>query len=325
MISVEKVSKKFTVHKKMPGLYNSIKSLFVRKWIENIALDNVSCKVEEGEIVGLVGANGAGKTTLIKILSGIIYPDSGTVRVLGYDPWERKNAFRKQIALIMGQKAQLWWDLPAADCFLLIREIYQIPQKEFDTNLDFLSETLNVREQMNVQIRRLSLGERMKMELIATMLHNPKVVFLDEPTIGLDLTAQKAIRQFILDYRKKYRPAMILTSHYMVDIEKLCERIIIIKKGSIVYDGALRTIARNFAQHKIVVATLSDSAEKNNFSLPEQLGSILENENGTIRIKAQRNRLAEAASYLLDNLPINDITIQEEDISSIIEKMIREG
>jgi ABC-2 type transport system ATP-binding protein len=324
MIEVKNVSKIFRVHKKEPGLYNSIKSLFVRKWIENVALDNVSITVNEGEIVGLVGANGAGKTTLVKILSGIIHPDRGKVRVLGFNPWERKNAFRKQIALIMGQKAQLWWDLPAGDCFLLLREIYQIPVDKFKKNLDFLTETLGVNKQMNIQIRRLSLGERMKMELIATMLHNPKVVFLDEPTIGLDLTAQRAIRQFILDYRQKYRPAMILTSHYMEDIEKLCKRIVIIKKGSIVYDGQLDDIVHHFSEYKVVAATLSDGENINDFVMPKELGSVIAREKGAIRVKAERDKLAEAATYLLNSLPVNDITIQEEDISNIIEKLIRE-
>lgn len=198
MISVGNLSKSFFIHRKDPGLAGSLRSLFVRKKTEIKALDNVSMSIAEGEIVGLIGANGAGKTTLVKVLSGIIHPDAGTVRVLGFDPWQRKNEFRSNISLIMGQKAQLWWDLPAADCFLLLREIYHIEKGAYNERLDFLASTLGVTGQLTTQIRRLSLGERMKMELIATLLHNPKVVFLDEPTIGLDLTAQKAIRSFLL-------------------------------------------------------------------------------------------------------------------------------
>ena len=251
MIKVENLHKTFKVHKKEPGLKASGKSLFSRKWIEKKALVDVSLSIGEGEILGLVGANGAGKTTLVKILSGIIHPTSGTTHVLGFNPWERHNDFRKQIALIMGQKAQLWWDLPAEDCFLLLREIYQIPKKQYEENLSFLSNTLNISDQMNIQIRRLSLGERMKMELIAALLHNPRVVFLDEPTIGLDLTAQRAIRQFLLNYRQKHRPAMILTSHYMEDIEQLCERIIILRQGSVVYDGHDRPEAYCSAFHAV--------------------------------------------------------------------------
>ncbi|MGZ3689368.1 MAG: ABC transporter ATP-binding protein, partial [Bdellovibrionota bacterium] len=225
MIEVEKLTKTFRVHQKDPGLLGSMRSLVRRRWIEKHALKSVSMKVGPGEIVGLVGANGAGKTTLVKALAGIIHPTSGEAKVLGHVPWQRENEFRRQIALIMGQKAQLWWDLPAADCFLLLCEIYRIPKTQFRANLDYLVEALGVRDQLHIQIRRLSLGERMKMELIAALLHRPKVVYLDEPTIGLDLTAQRAIREFLLRYRKEHQPAMLLTSHYMEDIEKLCRRI----------------------------------------------------------------------------------------------------
>ena len=207
MIQVEKLSKTFTVHRKEPGLAGSIRSLFRREYVDKHAVREVSFTVGEGEIVGLVGANGAGKTTIVKMLAGIIYPTAGGASVLGYTPWERDNRFRRQIALIMGQKAQLWWDLPAADCFLLLKEIYQIPEEQYRATLNYLAEVLEVREELQVQIRRLSLGERMKMELIAALLHAPRVVYLDEPTIGLDLTAQRAIREFILRYRADHHPA----------------------------------------------------------------------------------------------------------------------
>ncbi len=324
MIKVENVSKTFRVHKKEPGLKNSIKSLFYRKWIENEALKNISLEVNEGEIVGLVGANGAGKTTLVKILSGIINRDSGNVSVLDHDPWKRENSLRRQIALIMGQKAQLWWDLPAGDCFMLLREIYKIPKDEFKKRLDFLVDTLSVSKQMGIQIRRLSLGERMKMELIAALLHDPRVVFFDEPTIGLDLTAQRAIRNFILDYRQKNKPAMILTSHYMEDIERLCKRIIIIKKGEKIYDGDLSSISTEYAGHKVISVRLANPDVKPNIVLPEGLGEFSCKDDGICEVKADRNRLSESASFLLQNLDVADINIQNEDISDIIEKMIRE-
>ncbi len=202
MIEVDKLTKSFFVHKKEAGLLGSVRSLFKREKIEKTAVSEVSFRIGEGEIVGLVGANGAGKTTLVKMLAGIIFPTRGDARVLGYRPWERNDDLRRQIALIMGQKAQLWWDLPAADCFLLLREIYRIPKQRFDATLGELVQLLDVKDQLNIQIRRLSLGERMKMELIAALLHAPRVVFLDEPTIGLDLTAQRAIREFILRYRR---------------------------------------------------------------------------------------------------------------------------
>jgi ABC-2 type transport system ATP-binding protein len=198
IIKVENLSKTFTTTQKEPGLRASLTSLFKQKKITKYALKNVSFEIKEGEIVGLIGANGAGKTTLSKILSGIIHRSSGTVSVLGTDPWERKISFRKKMSLIMGQKASLWWDLPAYDCYLLLKEIYQIPEDQFHMRVEFLAKTLGISDQLKVQIRKLSLGERMKVELIAALLHNPQVIYLDEPTIGLDLTAQRAVRKFLL-------------------------------------------------------------------------------------------------------------------------------
>jgi ABC-2 type transport system ATP-binding protein len=256
MIQVENLRKSFKVHKKEAGLKGSLKGLVSRKWEEKHALKGVNLTVKAGEILGLVGANGAGKTTLVKLLAGIVHPSSGKASVLGHTPWERDNRFRRQIALIMGQKAQLWWDLPAADCFLLLQEIYNLPDEQYKKSLDKLTNALQVQKQLNTPIRRLSLGERMKMELIAALLHQPKVVFLDEPTIGLDLNAQRAIREFLLDYRREHQPAMILTSHYMEDIEALCERIVIIREGEFVYDGGLRTVLTKYAGHKVITAKL---------------------------------------------------------------------
>jgi ABC-2 type transport system ATP-binding protein len=325
MIKVDNLKKVFRVHRKDPGLIGSIKSLFKREWVEKEALKGVSMQVSGGEIVGLVGANGAGKTTLVKIMAGIIHPTSGSVEILGHIPWERQNEFRRNIALIMGQKAQLWWDLPAADCFLLLREIYQIEPKQFDETLNFLAETLNVREQLNIQIRRLSLGERMKMELIAALLHEPKVVFLDEPTIGLDLTAQRSIRDFLLQYRKSHQPAMILTSHYMEDIESLCERIIIIREGAFVYDGPLSRIVSDYARYKIITASLDSEVGPvpTLIDWPEELGEILSTSDGAVRIKTFREKVPDAASLVLHRLPVADLDIEDEDIGTIIEAIMR--
>ena len=274
--------------------------------------------------MGLVGANGAGKTTLVKALAGIIHPSSGSARVLGHVPWERQNDFRRQIALIMGQKAQLWWDLPAEDCFLLLREIYRIPRARFDETLGTLTQALGVKDQLNIQIRRLSLGERMKMELIAALLHDPKVVFLDEPTIGLDITAQRAIRDFILKYSRERRPAMILTSHYMEDIERLCERIIIIRDGRFVYDGPLSRIVHEFAGHKILTARLGEGPGSH-ATVPSQLGEVLARTADSIRIKVPRARIPEAASEILRIFPVADLGIEEEDIGTIIEAILRKS
>ncbi len=323
MIEVQNLSKSFRVHKKKPGLLNSAKALFHREWIENKALNNVSLSIPKGEILGLVGANGAGKTTLVKILSGIIHPDSGSVRVLGHNPWERNNEYRRNIALIMGQKAQLWWDLPAGDSFLLLREIYMLPKDEFDKRLARLVETLDVGSKMNIQLRRLSLGERMKMELIAALLHNPQVVFLDEPTIGLDITAQRAIRQFIAEYREENEPAMILTSHYMEDIEALCKRIVIIRAGDIVYDGALSDVVENHSPGKIITATVNEGSHLSNFTLPSELGEIKTNSSCQVTMQVPRAQLANATTYVMNQLTISDLAIEEPDISTIIESVMR--
>jgi ABC-2 type transport system ATP-binding protein len=345
MIRVRGLSKTFRVHLKDPGFKGSLKALFSRRWQEVHALKGVDLDVGAGEIVGLVGANGAGKTTLVKALAGIIHPTSGTAEVLGYVPWQRKNAFRRQIALIMGQKAQLWWDLPAGDGFLLLREIYQVPPDRFRANLDALAAALQVEDKLKIQIRRLSLGERMKMELIAALLHQPRVVFLDEPTIGLDLTAQRAIRDFVLDYRRRESPAMLLTSHYMEDIEKLCKRIVLVSKGEIVYDGSVAAMLNDYARHKVLTVHLRAEAGAVSVrsagaaavaaggageegggavvELPEALGAVLESGGQMVRVKVERSEAASASAWLLQNLPVADLAIAEEDVGTVIEGMLR--
>jgi ABC-2 type transport system ATP-binding protein len=324
MIEVRELTQTFRVHRKAPGFRSSVRSLFKRDWHEVHALKSVSLTVGAGEIVGIVGANGAGKTTLVKCLSGILHPTSGSATVLGHVPWKREDAFRSQIALIMGQKAQLWWDLPAADGFLLLREIYRIPEKQFRESLDELTAALQVEGQLTTQIRRLSLGERMKMELIAALLHSPRVVFLDEPTLGLDLTAQRAIREFLLRYREKHNPAMLLTSHYMEDIERLCRRIVIIRGGEIVYDGGLREVLDHYAPHKRLTVRWDAAgvAVPRDF-LPAALGEITGTEPGVLHAKVPREKTAEAASWLLQRLPVADLNLEEEDVGSIIEALIR--
>ncbi len=326
MIEARGLSKTFTVHKKQPGLKGSIKSLFKRESVVKKALNAVDLKISAGEIVGLVGANGAGKTTLVKLLAGIIHPSGGEASVLGHTPWQRNDSFRKQISLIMGQKAQLWWDLPADDCFLLLREIYQIPFTEFESRKKELAEVLGVQSQLNIQIRRLSLGERMKMELMAALLHNPQVVFLDEPTIGLDLTAQRAIRQFIREYQQRHRPAMILTSHYMEDIEKLCQRIIILREGEIVYDGPLARVVGHYAKQKTLTLTLAPDATPANFVESElaQFGEVTKVEEGVAKLKVNRETVPQVASEILKRYNLADLNIEEADISDIIEAILRE-
>ncbi|HEX4926101.1 MAG TPA: ATP-binding cassette domain-containing protein [Bdellovibrionales bacterium] len=348
MISAENLSKTFRVHLKEAGLKASLKALVSRKWTEKHALKNVSLKVGPGEIVGLIGANGAGKTTLVKLLAGIIHPTSGTASVLGHTPWKRELPFRRQIALLMGQKAQLWWDLPAGDCFLLLKEIYQLPEKQYRENLAFLADTLQVKNLLNVQIRRLSLGERMKMELIASLLHNPRVVFLDEPTIGLDITAQRSIREFLLGYRKSHSPAMILTSHYMEDIERLCERIIVIREGEFIYDGPLRQIVRRYARHKVITAHLDKpigaSLATAPAAIPAHAGNGVEarpagaptlsiglpfaqtlvHNDEVLKVAVPKDKTVEAAAHILKSYPVIDLTMEDEEITTIIESIMKD-
>ncbi len=324
MIQVEALSKTYRVPRKAPGFKGSVKGLFRREWIEKHAVREVSFRVDEGEIVGLIGANGAGKTTLVKMLAGIIVPTAGKARVLGFDPWDREDAFRRQIALIMGQKAQLWWDLPAADCFLLLKEIYRVPDAEFKARLAELASILNVEKDLNVQIRRLSLGERMKMELIAALLHAPRVVFLDEPTIGLDVSAQRAIREFILAYRERHLPAMILTSHYMEDIERLCGRILILKEGRLVYDGPIERVKASYADHKVVTVHLAEGTPPPPPETLSDLGEVLESRDGVVRLRVARERVAAAASALPQRLPVADMAIEEVEIGAIVDRIFSE-
>ena len=325
MIEVRDLTKTYTVHEKAPGLVGSIKSLFVRKKVEKHAVKGVSLEVPEGQILGLVGPNGAGKTTLVKMLAGIIHPSAGTASVLGHTPWERDNDFRRQIALVMGQKAQLWWDLPAEDGFLLLKEIYKIPEARYKENLAFLSETLDVVKHLNVQVRRLSLGERMKMELIAALLHDPKVVFLDEPTIGLDLTAQRSIRDFLLAYRETHKPAIILTSHYMEDIERLCKRIVIIDDGGFIYDGPLEDVAATYANQKIVTAHLKrDGMTQVDRGALERFGQVMEADDLQLKLCVPREQVAEASAYILEKHDVADLNIDQEDIGTVIERIFAE-
>jgi len=320
MIKVNKLSKSFRVHEKTPGLKGSFASLFHRKWRTVNALKEVSLEIASGEIVGLIGANGAGKTTLVKILAGIIHPTSGDVSVLGFNPWLRQNDYKRQIALVMGQKAQLWWDLPAADCFLLLKEIYGVSEKDYRERLDFLATALQVQNLLNIQVRRLSLGERMKMELIATLLHQPKVVFLDEPTLGLDINAQIAIREFLLNYRQLHNSAMIITSHYMEDIKELCKRIIIIRDGEFIYDGGLDTVLKEYGTHKLLIAHLPNEDEV--FKLKQKVASfdmeVLESEKGALRLMVKRTEVSQAAAFVLQNAEVHDFSVEEQPISEVI-------
>jgi ABC-2 type transport system ATP-binding protein len=304
MIQVKHLRKTFTSHVKEPGLKGSFKSLFSREVRTKDALKSVNLEINPGEIIGLIGANGAGKTTLIKILSGIVHPSSGEATVMGYVPWERSNEYRRQMALIMGQKNQVWWDLPALDSFLLLKEIYQIPQAQYKYNIEFLAETLMIKDQLKTQVRKLSLGERMKVELMAALLHNPKVIFLDEPTIGLDISAQKAVRVFLRQYQTEFKPITILTSHYMEDIKELCPRVVIIKEGQFVYDGSLSNIQSMMGDEKVLSVTTQDK---------------------TFKVSIPRHELSSKTHQIFEENDVLDLNIQDPSIEDVIESIMRNG
>ena len=321
MIKIDHLSKHFKVHQKNPGILGSVKSLFAREYILKKAVDDISLEIEEGEILGLIGSNGAGKTTLVKMLSGIIHPTYGSASVYGHTPWERSHEYRSMMSLIMGQKAQLWWDLPALDGLLLLKEIYRIPKKEYEDHLDFLAQTLGIKDQLKVQVRKLSLGERMKVELIAALIHKPKVIFLDEPTIGLDLTAQKAVRNFIIEYRKQYKTIMILTSHYMEDIERLCKRIAIIKSGQFIYDGSLKEVQNRFDNERTIRAEALDLPQTL-VTLPDNLGTMKVGPEGVICLSTKKETISEASQFLFRHFKIKDFQVSQTEIGTIIEKMM---
>jgi len=270
-IKVTGLKKYFRVYKRKEGLIPTINSLFHRKYSEVKAVDGISFSIREGELVGFIGPNGAGKTTTLKCLSGLLYHSSGIVEVLGYIPFERKADFLKKISLVMGQKNQLWWDLPAVESFRLNKEIYELSEDVYRKNLDELTGLLDVGSLINQPVRQLSLGQRMKMELIAALIHHPKVLFLDEPTIGLDIVMQKKMRDFIGNYNKKYKATILLTSHYMADVKELCRRVIIINKGKLIYDGSLESLSQKYSFHKIITVHFYSDAPENKL---KNLGEI---------------------------------------------------
>ena len=325
IISVKNLSKYYQVYQKPPGLIGSIKSLWHREYKTVKAVENISFEIKSGEIVGFIGQNGAGKTTTLKVLSGLLYPTAGEISVLGFSPWDRKPQFQKQFALVMGQKNQLWWDLPAMETFLLNQAIYEIPDKQFKQTLDHLTELLAVKDFINIQVRKLSLGQRMKCELIAALLHNPKVLFLDEPTIGLDVVMQKTLREFITSYNKEFGATIILTSHYMGDIKELCQRAIVIDRGKLVFDGRLQQIIDKFAQNKILSFSFTRAvkhAELSRFGQVKELGQ--DGSAYTATLLVPRAQAGRTASTILNQLPVQDLNIEEPPIEAIIRNLFNQ-
>jgi len=319
-IEVQGLTKTFRSYKKEPGFRGALRGLISRKFEYTTAVRDVSFTIEPGELVGFLGANGAGKTTTLKMLAGLLYPSSGSAHVLGYVPWKREDGYRRQFALLLGQKNQLWWDLPARESLELNAQIYGLNPAIFQRTVDDLTELLRVRDKLNVMVRELSLGERMKMELIAALLHQPRMLFLDEPTIGLDVISQKTVREFLRDYNATRGTTILLTSHYMGDIEALCRRVIIIDRGALFFDGQLSEVLDRFADFKLITIQCAAGQNCPREGL-EKFGEVVEHTAASMKLKVKRDRVISVCKALLDELPVSDIDIQEVPIEDIVRQI----
>ncbi len=315
IIEVDRLSKTYVTHKREQGALGALKSLVTRQKVEVHAVQEVSFTIEEGELVGFLGPNGAGKTTTLKMLSGILYPTSGRATVMGYVPWERKPAFQRQMSIVMGQKMQLWWDLPAYESFILLKELYEVDDRTFERRVNELAEMLDIKKLLHTQVRRMSLGERMKCELLAALLHAPKVVFLDEPTIGLDVVSQKRIREFLQEYNRQAKTTILLTSHYMQDIQELCERVIIIDHGRIIFDNTLQTLVEQYSDSKLLKLTFDRPVAREQL---ERFGVVYGVDDLRAVIEVPRGRTTQIASQVLSELPVVDIVIDEVEAEEVI-------
>jgi ABC-2 type transport system ATP-binding protein len=316
VIEVKNLSKHYKVPIREAGLKAAAKSLFNRKYNIVKAVDGISFTIEPGEVVGFLGPNGAGKTTTLKMLSGLLFPTSGTPDVLGFQPSRRQAAFLSQITLVMGNRSQMSWDLPALDSFELQRAIYGIPRAVFLKARDEFIELLEVKDLVKKPVRNLSLGERMKMEIIVALLHRPKVLFLDEPTIGLDVTMQRRIRQFVEEYNIRYGATVLLTSHYMADVEALCKRVIVIHNGKLLFDGDLAMLMDRFSAFKTIGVTLA-----NGFSSFSQYGEVLNQDAGHVTLRIPREKTPEITARILAEQKVDDLTVEDPPIEDIIEKV----
>lgn len=315
MITVEHLKKEFTYYKKMTGIKGSLHNVFHRESLTKEAVRDISFSVEKGEMIGFLGPNGAGKTTTLKMLSGILYPTDGKIEVDGFIPWERKNEFKRRISIVMGQKNQLWWDLPASDSFYLNKCIFGVDDGPYRDIIMELSELLDVKKLLNVQVRRLSLGERMKMEILAALIHRPDILFLDEPTIGLDILSQKKIREFLKIYNEQWKTTVIITSHYMADIEALCDRAVIINQGQLVYDGKLGDINQLLGKRKLLSVKTSCAVDMEGW---KAFGMVREVSAAGAVLEVPQEKVKEVLAAILSGLQVEDFTVTEIPIEESI-------
>jgi len=321
-IETENLRKEFVSPVRQPGLKGAIKGLVSRETKRSVAVESFSIQVQEGEFVGFLGPNGAGKTTTIKMLTGILYPTSGTSRVLGEVPFERKSELLRQIALVMGNRQQLWWDLPARESFAVLKEVYDVPTATFNKRVDRLIADLDLSDKVDTQVRKLSLGERMKCELVAALLHGPRVVFLDEPTIGLDVISQQRIRQFLKEFNEEEGCTVVLTSHYMQDVEELCERVVVINHGRQVFDGTLTDLRSQYSPERRLRVTFTEAPETN--QLPAQ-AKVLEQNSAQWVLSLPADAVAPITSEILQNFAVADLSLEEADVEDALRALFAEG
>ena len=321
-ITIRRLRKLYRVYQKKEGLRASLTGLFRREFRDVEAVKGIDLDVEHGEFVAFLGPNGAGKTTTLKLLSGVISPTDGEATVLGHVPWLRENSYRRKFALVMGQKNQLWWDLPAQESFQLHQQIYRIDPAEFRRTRDELLELLDVADLMSQPVRELSLGERMKMELTAALLHSPEVLFLDEPTIGLDVIAQHNIQKFLKHYQEIRGITVLLTSHYMKDVAALCKRVVMIAGGEIKYDGSLAGIVDRFSGHKVLTLQFADDRMPSDLS---RYGDVLEVVEPKVRVRVDRGNIAKVLSSVLGTYAIEDVSVEDPPLEEVIAELFTQS
>jgi ABC-2 type transport system ATP-binding protein len=328
IIEIKGLEKTYQVYQKKEGLRSSLRGLFKREYKQVKAVQGIDLQIEQGEFVAFLGPNGAGKTTTLKLLSGVIHPTSGTATVMGHTPWQRENEYRRRFALVMGNKNQLWWDLPAQESFRLHQQIYRIEGGVFQNTLDELTDLLDLRDLLQQPVRELSLGQRMKMELTAALLHSPEVLFLDEPTIGLDVVAQHNIQQFLKYYQQKRKITILLTSHYMKDVAALCKRVVIIADGLIKYDGSLEGIIESTDKRKMITLQFRDAIDDSLLAALRKFGDVTDVETPRVKLTVTRDVVSRMLSSILDDYQVDDIVVEDpplEDIIAAVFSEITEG
>jgi ABC-2 type transport system ATP-binding protein len=325
-ILVTDLTKTYQVPEREPGLAAAFKSLAHRSYREVQAVRAISFSIQPGEVVGFIGPNGAGKTTTLKMLSGLLTPTAGHAQVAGWIPWQRRPAFLKDISMVLGNKSQMLWDIPPLDTYRVLAEIYAIPAADFRRTLDELVGLLDMSELLSKPVRNLSLGERMKCELLAGLLHRPGVLFLDEPTLGLDVSMQSRLRSFLVEYNRRYSATMILTSHYMADVQALCPRVILIHHGSLLYDGSLGGLAKSLAPFKLVRLTIrsENGSQATGLELPAGV-DLLSDQNGSLTLRAPRSETPALTAHLLRTLPVVDLSVEDPPIEAVIDQIYQEG